>query len=80
MSIHAPFTSTEVEGITAWQSNPEVHPLTCPNRAQHEGDGVLTASRDGLSCEECDYTQDHVPVPVTDGRYLFTHRASGDDA
>lgn len=56
------FTDDQVESINAFQQAGIMHPFTCGNdgcRARNNSP-ELVASRSGLRCEHCGYTQDWV--------------------
>lgn len=57
-AVRAPFTPDQVAALNRWQTTRPVHPFTCGNRDDHEGEGILTATPDGWTCPECDYAQD----------------------
>jgi len=62
--IEAPFTDEQVEAINLYQKNGVFHPYTCGgNRTdgKHlDGEGILVATKEGLKCPYCDYTQNWV--------------------
>lgn len=65
------FTDEQVESINAFQQAGAMHPFTCGSdecRAQHV-EGVLVATRAGLHCPHCSYTQDWVHGFMADGSW-----------
>lgn len=66
----APFTQDQINHIDEYQHAGIVHELTCAN-----GHGALVAEAAGLSCPQCEYTQDWVPDGVADGSFLQSQSA-----
>jgi hypothetical protein len=48
--------------VNGWQNDPRVHPLTCGHNTAHR---PLVAREEGgtvvLACQDCAYTQTHIP-------------------
>ena len=64
--ISAPWSVEQVDAINAYQRRGAFHELTCGH--DHVGDRTLFATRNGLVCPHCAYTQAWVPnVVITTG-------------
>lgn len=67
-TVEAPFTEEQVDNINDYQTSYTFHPFTCCSpedieeclRAKGEDDGILIASKEGLTCPCGKYKQDWV--------------------
>jgi len=60
MKIKAPFNENQIKNIKEYQQNSNFHPFTCLYRGSHKGEGILSPTKDGMICPECNYIQDWV--------------------
>lgn len=62
-----PYTSAEVKSINGFQESRVFHPFTCPNDAHDPDEVILEATKAGMRCPKCEYTQDWVWHWMADG-------------
>jgi hypothetical protein len=50
-------TQEQIDRFNAFQASKHVHPLTCADRTHSDGEDVLVATRDGITCPTCGWRQ-----------------------
>lgn len=60
-----PSNAEIIEAVTKWQSDDNLHPLTCGTDSNHQPlEAVEENNQVILKCKDCDYTQNFIPPVV----------------